>query len=61
MPYLEPPVAEAYPRLRDEYVQLPQDASPEELAQLEAALLGILAAVLKQKGLTLEYNLRAVP
>ncbi len=61
MPYLEAPVAEVYPRLRDQYVQLPQDASPEELVQFEGALLDILASVLKEKGLTLEYNLRVVP
>jgi hypothetical protein len=61
MPYLEPPVAEAYPRLRDQYVQLPQDASPEELVQFEKSLLGVLAAVLKEKGLRLEYNLRVAP
>lgn len=61
MPYLEPLVAEAYPRLRDQYVQLSQDASPEELVQLEGALLGILAAVVKEKGLRLKYSLRVAP
>jgi hypothetical protein len=61
MPYLESPVAEVYPKLRDQYIQLPQDASPEELVQFEGALLDILASVLKEKGLTLEYNLRVVP
>ena len=60
-PYLEPPVAEAYPRLRDQYVQLSQDTSPEELVQFEGSLLGILAAVVKEKGLRLEYSLRVAP
>jgi len=57
-PYLEPPVAEAYPRLRDQYVQLSQDTSPEELVQFEGSLLDILAAVVKETGLRLEYSLR---
>lgn len=61
MPYLETPVAEVYPKLRDQYVQLRKDMSPEELVQFEGSLLAILAAVLKQEGLTLQYNLRVVP
>ena len=60
-PYLEPPVAEAYPRLRDQYVQLSQDTSPEELVQFEGSLLDILAAVVEENGLKLERSLRVVP
>lgn len=61
MPHLEPAVAEAYPKLRDAYVGLPEDASPEELAQFEKSSLAILAAILKEKGLRLEYSLRVTP
>ena len=60
MPYLDPPVAEAYPKLRDAYTGLPHDASPEALVQLEKALIGILAEVLNQKGLRLECRLSVI-
>lgn len=61
MPHLEPLVAEAYPKLRDAYTGLPDDASPEALVQLERALIGILAEVLNQKGLRLECRLSVSP
>jgi hypothetical protein len=61
MPYLEAAVAEVYPKLRDAYTGLPDDASPEALVQLEAALIGILAEVLSEKGLRLECRLSVSP
>jgi hypothetical protein len=61
MPHLDPQVAEAYPKLRDAYTGLPDDASPEALVQLERALIGILAEVLNQKGLRLECRLSVSP
>lgn len=61
MPHLEPLVAEAYPKLRDAYTGLPDDASPEALVQLEEALIGILAEVLNEKGLRLECRLSVIP
>lgn len=61
MPHLDPLVAEAYPKLRDAYTGLPDDASPEALMQLERALIGILAEVLNQKGLRLECRLSVSP
>jgi hypothetical protein len=61
MPHLDPLVAEAYPKLRDAYTGLPDDASPEALVQLEGALIGILAEVLNQKGLRLECRLSVSP
>ena len=61
MPHLDPLVAEAYPKLRDAYTGLPDDASPEALVQLERALIGILAEVLNQKGLRLECRLSVSP
>jgi len=61
MPHLEPAVAEAYPRLRDAYLGLVEDASPEVLLQWEGSLLGILAGVLNAKGLRLECQLSVIP
>ena len=58
IPYLEPEVGRAYERLRDGYVELPTDASPEELVPFEESLLGILAGALWAKGLELEYRLQ---
>ena len=60
LPHLEPAVARAYQGLRDGYVALPIDASPKELARAVEALLDVLAAVLRDKGLELGYELRLV-
>jgi len=61
MPYLEPLVAKAYPKLRDAYVGLPEDASPEALKQWVESLVSMLAEVLSKKGLRLECRLSVVP
>jgi hypothetical protein len=61
LPRLEPLVAEAYPRLREAYVELPEDASPEALVPWEEALISILAEVLNEKGLRLECRLSVEP
>jgi len=61
MPYLEPLVAKAYPKLRDAYVALPEDASPEALKQWVESLVSMLAEVLSKKGLRLECRLSVVP
>lgn len=61
MPFLEPLVAKAYPKLRDAYVGLPEDASPEALKQWVESLVSMLAEVLRKKGLRLECQLSVVP
>lgn len=61
MPHLEPLVAEAYPKLRDAYVGLPEDASPEALVLWEESSISILAEVLSRKGLRLECQLSVTP
>lgn len=61
LPYLEPLVAKAYPKLRDAYVGLPEDASPETLLPWEESLICILAEVLNEKGLRLECRLSVAP
>ena len=61
MPFLEPLVAKAYPKLRDAYVGLPEDASPEALKQWVESLVSMLAEVLSKKGLRLECRLSVVP
>lgn len=61
MPYLEPQVAEAYPKLRDAYVGLPEAASPEELLQHVGSMLGILVEILEGKGLRPECRLKVIP
>lgn len=58
MPYLEPQVAEAYLKLRDAYVGLPEAASPEELRQQVDSMLRILVEILEEKGLRLECRLK---
>ncbi len=61
MPHLDPLVAEAYPKLRDAYVALPEDASPEVLAQWEQSAIGVVRKILSKKGLKLECQLSVVP
>ncbi len=61
MPFLAPPVAKAYAKLRDAYVGLPEDASPEALKQWMGSLVSMLAEVLSRKGLRLECRLSVVP
>ncbi len=61
IPHLEPLVAKAYPKLRDAYVGLPEDASPEALKPWVGSLVSILAEVLSKKGLRLECRLNVVP
>lgn len=54
--HLQPEVGRAYEGLRDEYVGLPTDASPGELARTVESLLNILATVLRNAGLQLDYK-----
>ena len=60
LPHLDPAVARAYQGLRDGYVELHTDASPQELARAVEALLDTLAAVLRDKDWELGYELRLV-
>ena len=61
IPYLEPEVGRAYERIRDGYIRLPTDASPEELAPAVESLLDVLAAALRDKGYELAYEIVVVP
>ena len=60
LPHLEPQVADAYAKLRDAYVELPEDASPDTLRQWGEALIRILAEVLHEKGLQLGCQLSVI-
>jgi hypothetical protein len=57
-PYLEPEAARAYSALREQYRALRADLTPAELALWAEAVLHILAEVLAEKGLILQYRLQ---
>lgn len=59
-PQLERQVARAYTALREQYVALRDDLTPSEMVAWGEGILNILAEVLAEKGLTLQYHLQMV-
>jgi hypothetical protein len=57
-PHLEPEVPRAYTALREQYIALRADLTPSELMAWGEGVLDILAEVLAEKGLMLQYSLR---
>jgi hypothetical protein len=57
-PYVEPQVAVAYRTLRDRYIALCADLSPSGFVAWSEGVLNVLAGVLAEKGLLVEYYLR---
>jgi len=57
-PHLEPEVPRAYTTLREQYVALNADLTPDELVAWGAEVLNILAKALTEKGLIVQYRLR---
>lgn len=56
-PHLEPEVPRAYTALREQYVALNADLTPDELVAWGAEVLNILAKALTEKGLIVQYRL----
>jgi len=57
-PKLEPEVPRAYTTLREQYVALNADLTPDELVAWGAEVLNILVEALTEKGLIVGYRLR---
>jgi len=57
-PHLEPEVPRVYTTLREQYVALNADLTPDELVAWGAEVLNILVEALTEKGLIVGYRLR---